>query len=49
MDLDLDLADPDPDQDPTPDPTHFFSDFKDAKQNLLLLIFSSNLPAGTLS
>jgi hypothetical protein len=49
MDLDLDLADPDPDPDPTPDPTPFFSDFKDAKQNLLFFIFSSNLPAGTLS
>jgi hypothetical protein len=40
--------DPDPDPDPTPDQIPFFSEFKDAK-NEFFLIFSYNLPAGTLS
>jgi hypothetical protein len=36
--------------DPTPDPTPFFSDFTDAKKLFFILIFFSyNLPAGTLS
>ncbi len=33
------------DPDPVPDPTPFFSDFQDGKR----IIFSYNLPAGTLS
>ncbi len=39
--------DPDPTPDPAPDPTPFFSDFKDAKKNFLV-IFSYCLPSGTL-
>jgi hypothetical protein len=46
LDPDLDAA-----PDPTPGPTLFFSDFKDAKKNILFLIFffEFNLPTGTLS
>jgi hypothetical protein len=35
--------------DPTPDPTPFVSDFKDAKKVIFLILFSYNLPKGTLS
>ncbi len=37
------------DPDPTLDPTHFFSDFKDAKKDTFFIFFSYILPAGTLS
>ncbi len=37
------------DPDPTPDPTPFFSEFKDAKRYMFFIVFSYNLPTGTLS
>jgi hypothetical protein len=37
------------DPDPSLNPAPFFRDFKDARKILFFIVFSYNLPAGTLS